>query len=227
MILTTPKIKKETAQKVQAFFQKFPRTDYKTGEFIYRSEQTLSTVYFLKKGHAKQLLLTEEGKELTLHIFNPGSFFPLIWAILDLPNKFTCQTLTYCEIYKAPKDDFLKFIKAEPEVLYDLTYRLLSAITGLSLRIENLTFGDAHRKTASTLLYLARHFAERKQNQAVFKVRFTHSEISDLAGMARETASKELEKMQKKKLILTQDRFITIPDLKKLESYVQTKGKKC
>jgi CRP/FNR family transcriptional regulator len=86
------------------------------------------------------------------------------------------------------------------------------------MRIEYLGYGRAEEKIISTLLFLARHFGEQKNNEVQIQYLFTHKDIASFAGVSRETASRELEKLLKRKLIAYKKHLITIKDIHLLEA---------
>jgi len=85
-------------------------------------------------------------------------------------------------------------------------------------RIEHLVFSDAYRRVISVLLYIAKHFGEESDNGIIVHHWFTQQDIATLVGVARETASNELIKLEKKGLIKHVDHSILFENIKKLNS---------
>ena len=205
--------------KIKNFFTKFPLQRYSKGEIVLHPEDNPSGAYYLASGHVREYAISPQGIEVTIHIFNPHSFFPMTWILSDIPNRYYYEAFTDVELYSAPKDKIMSFLKQEPDVVFDLTQRIFSGVDKLTARIEHLAFGKAYTRVVSVLIYLARHFGEKKDdNSVVFKYKLTHREIASLAGISRETASREWEKLQEQSLISYVDQMISIKDLKKLEA---------
>ena len=81
-------------------------------------------------------------------------------------------------------------------------------------RIEHLVFSDAYRRVISVLLYIAKHFGKSKDSRIVIvDHRFTQQDIATLVGVARETASIELVKLEKKGLIKYVDHSMIIENI--------------
>ena len=106
--------------------------------------------------------VTEDGKELTLNIFKPGSYFPMVWVMGDSPNKYEFQTLTKVELIRTSKESFLSFIEKDPEILMDLTRRILTGVDGLLTNIQYIFFGNSYHRVLSVLVICARRFGEKK-----------------------------------------------------------------
>lgn len=205
------------SQKLNSFFDKFPNTNFKKGEVLISSGTDPSGIFLLKSGFVRQYLFTKSGSELTMHFFKPGSAFPLFWAINDLPNNYNYQTLDNIEVQIAPKDKFLEFIRSDLEILFDLTSRLLFGLEGLLTRVESLASRGAKTRTIGIILFLGKHFGMTDGNKLSLTYPFTHEDISNLTGLTRETTSRELENLTKKRLILIKNHLITVPDVRLLQ----------
>ncbi|MBI2641680.1 Crp/Fnr family transcriptional regulator [Candidatus Roizmanbacteria bacterium] len=192
----------------EKFFSRFDLKRFSKGTRLINPEQKLSQVYFLKKGFAREYAISPQGNELTLHIFAPGSFFPMTWTIANIDNRYFYEAVTPLEIYSAPPSKVLEFLKNRPEILFDLTRRILIGLDKLLLRTEYLAFNRAEARICSMLLYLSRHFDE---------LPFTHSEIASFAAVSRETASRTLEKLQKRAIIWYKSRRIVIKNKEELK----------
>jgi CRP/FNR family transcriptional regulator len=104
----------------------------------------------------------------------------------------------------------------------DLTRRLLAGMQGLLTRLESLVFGEANVRTALLLLHYAKIFGEKTPEGTVVGVPLTHREIASWIGTTRETASLQVEALQKEGIIRYRGRTIVITNtdaLKKKASY--------
>ncbi len=87
---------------------------------------------------------------------------------------------------------------------------------------QTLMFGKAHAKVAATFVMLAKRFGKNgKDNQIVIHVSLTHRLIATLAGLTRETASHEIEKLQKEKVISKKRRLFVVNKIENLESKLE------
>jgi CRP/FNR family transcriptional regulator len=204
-------------RKIDRFFDKFPITNFKKGGVIISSGADPAGIYLLKSGFVRQYLFTKSGSELTMHFFKPGSFFPLFWAINNLPNNYNYQAFDKVEVQIAPKEKFLEFLKSDPEVLFDLSSRLLFGLEGLLTRTESLASQDARSRTIGIIHFLCKHFGNRTANTLKIAYPFTHEDIANLTGLTRETTSRQLENLTKKELISIKNHLITVPDIRLLK----------
>lgn len=211
-------------QKLEAFFAQFRLISYKKNETILRSDDQPPGVFYLKRGYVKLYSLCREGEELSLIIFKPEDFFPIGWAINNKVDPYYLDAMTSVELWRAPREEFVKFIKENPDVLFELTSRILIRLGGLLQRMEHLVFGNAGNKVASILVICAERFgrpagkAGKKEDQKIIvQLPLTHRDIANLAGITRETASLEIKKLEREGLISHRQRLLVVRNLKKLE----------
>ena len=202
--------------KLDSYFSRFPKKIFAKGKIIIDADETPDEAYYLKKGYVRAYTLSSQGVELTLHIFTPGSYFPMIFILNDITNRYYFEALTQADIYIIPKAKLVSFLRKNASILEDLTIRLLRGLDKMMMRIEYLVFSSAKVKVISALMFLARHFGKTEGEMLKISIPFTHREIAAFAGISRETVSRELEKMQKEKLISYKKQYITIKYVDKL-----------
>jgi len=204
-------------KKVDDFFASYPTIVYKKGETILRAEDSPLGVYYLKSGYVHQYIISPSGETFMVHIYKPGSFFPLMWVVNDTPNIFHFDAMTGTHIVRAPKDIFIAFLKDHPDALYYATQRLAAGLSGLVNRVGQLVLDDAYTKTILLLLYYADNFGEETAEGLALKLPLAHREIASWIGTTRETASLQVETLQKKGIITTHGRLLIIHDLSALQ----------
>lgn len=202
------------------FFAKFKSAQkFKKNQLILSPLAEPSGIFYIKSGFVRLYLISESGKELTLNIFKPGTYFSMIWALNNVPNIYFYESLTDVILLKAPKDAVVKHIMDNPGVLFDLTKRTLSGLDGMTRLMEALLTGNANQQIASVLLVLARRFGKNgKNNEITIDLPLTHRIIGTLSSLSRESTSLELEKLIKDNIISQKDHLIIIRNLKRLEN---------
>lgn len=209
-------------EKVGKFFGKFPLVVYKKGDFILRADDiTPPGIFFIKEGFVRQFLISKKGEMFVVHVFQPGSFFLMTWAINSQPNSYNFEAFTNCHLYKAPLLDVRNFVKENPEIMYNFTSRLLRGLDGLLTRMEYLMVESSYIKTASLLLYLAEKFGQKEGGSIIIHLSLTHKEIASWIGTTRETASLQLEQMKKQGFIDYQRKYILIRNPQNLQKEIR------
>lgn len=215
---------KQDLQKLdEIFFTKFSST-----QFFKKNHQILwpgvvpPGVFYVKSGYVRQYLIFNNGKELTVNILKPETYFPMIWAINNITNIYFYECLTDVTLIKAPRAAMMKQLESNPQLLYDLTKRTLSGLDGISKMMASIVTGSAYQQISSVILVLARRLGKpHNKTHIIIKVPLTHRIIGTLAGLSRETTSLELERLTKNKTISKKNRFLVINDIEKLEKESQ------
>ncbi len=203
-----PKIQKL----VGTYFEKFELKKFAKHEVIIKPSGG-QEIFFLTKGVVRMFSLSKKGGELTLNIFKAHALFPVSLVF----NKYAYDALTEVEGYFAPKLDFQRFIRRNPEVLFDLLERIYRGLDGFYMRLEALLSGDAFYRVLTQLIIYARRFGQKNQNTITFDFHLTHHQLASQTGLARESVTKEIKKLQEKGLIGYSGKKLLIYNLLKLE----------
>lgn len=210
---------------LERFFADFRSFNFQKRELILRAGDPIPGIYFLKRGFVRLYTVSSQGEELTLIIFQKGDIFPITWAVngfsLASAKNYYLESLTNSELKRAGKSSFIKFIRSNPDAIFELTLRLTERLNGLLLRAESFVFGDAKSRVASILLICAQRFGKKTERGVEVQVPLTHSDIASLIGVARETASIEVKKFEKRGLIGRKGRLILIKNAAGLRKIVQ------
>lgn len=149
----------QISQKLDIFFNKYTLVTGKKGDIFIHAEEPPAGIFYLKKGLIRQYVVTQKGEEITVNIFRPASFFPMMWAINKTSNKFYFEAISDVELWRAPSEDVVQFIKNEPDVMYDLLARLYKGLDGLLGRMTHLMSGNARAKVIFTILNMRDRFS--------------------------------------------------------------------
>lgn len=206
-------MKPETWQKLENFFSKYRLIKYKEGEIIYRPDDSFSTVAFIKSGYARLYSVSSKGQEVTIQIFKPVFYFSLIYALTDAENKYYFESVTDMEVWTAPKEDVLNFIKSDPELMFELTKHILTGFKDILENMESIMLGDASDKIVSIILSLSKSFGQKTEEKIIIDVATTHKIIASLTGLTRETVSYKLKQLENNNLISFKGKNLVIENL--------------
>ena len=214
-------VTEESVEKLDLFFSKFRPLNYKKHEVILRPDGSPTGVFYLSRGYVKLYALSESGQELSLIIFKPGDFFPMIWAFNDVNLTQYLEAMTAVEIQRCSKEEFKTFLQKNPEALWDVTGKILIRLRGILERMEYMVFGNAHQKVSSILVICAERFGVKRDGEILIRVPLTHRDIASLIGLTRETTSVELKKLDKMKIISKKGGLFRVQKLEKLKEEAQ------
>lgn len=210
----------------EEFYKQFKTRSYKKGEMLIRADDDPQGIFCLTKGYVRQYTISKTGFELTLHILRPVTYFPMVWAVNGTPNVYFFEALTLVEVGRAPRDEVVNFIKDRPTIIFELLSELIERYAETLTRMEHLVFSDAYRRVISVLIYIAKHFGEEKGKSVVVHHRFTQQDIATLVGVARETASVEMARLEKKGLVKYVDHAMVFENMADLNSELLSDSRK-
>ncbi len=194
------------------YFEKFELQSFVKQETIIKPSK-VAEIFFLTKGVVRMFSLSKEGSELTLNIYKAHALFPMSLTF----NKYTYDAQTAVQGYFAPKKDFESFLKSNPDVLFDLLERIYRGLDGFYMRLDALLAGNAYLRVLTQLIIYTRRFGKKNQNIITFEFHLTHHQLASQTGLARESVTKEIKKLQSKGLIGYNGKKLFVYDLSKLE----------
>lgn len=174
-----------------------------------------SSVYFLLEGWVKIRTYNLDGKEVTLNILGAGEIFGEMAALDEVPRSTDVITLAPTTIGNLPAQDFVELIHTEPLAGIRLAQLMARRLRQVNRRLR-LRESDSTSRVADILLFLAE--GQGKESPEGTKIpNLPHRELSSLSGLARETVTRVLSKLEKKGLIQRDREVLCIPDLHALE----------
>ncbi len=212
----------EGKSKLVGFFTQSRQYSYKGGDVILRPEDTPSGVYYIEKGFVKVYSITRDGEEKLHIIYKAGEFFPLIWAFSNVTKDVFYEALGEVFLRRRAKEEFLEFLTSDCArgccpTLFELVARLIDILGVHVDRVDNLELTKAYPRLVARLLFLAKRFGKKEGSGIVIDVPITHLDIANSINMTRETASREMEILERKKIIKYRGRLIVIKDTDKLK----------
>lgn len=200
---------------LQSFFYKFKLLSFAKGEAVISPLN--KKIFFLTKGVVKMTFLSKEGIELTLNIYKPFSIFPMSIVFNGKENKYLFSSLTKAEGYFAPLSAFRRLLKKNPGIVFDLLKRIYQGLDGFFLHLESLLLGDAYLRILTHLIIYAKRFGQVSTDKIIFNWQLTHQQLASQTGLARESVTREIKKLQDKGLIGYDGKKLFIYDISKLE----------
>ncbi len=176
------------------------------------------SVYFILSGWAKIRTYNMDGREVTLNILGKGELFGEMAALDEVPRSTDVITLTPTMIGSVPAQDFINLMHSEPMAGVRLAQLMAKRLRQVNRRLR-LRESDSQSRVADTLLFLAEGQGKTRQ-QGTEIPNLPHRELSSLSGLARETVTRVLTRLEKKGLIIREQDTMYIPDTAALERII-------
>ena len=176
-----------------------------------------SSVYFVVDGWVKIRTYNIDGKEVTLNILGPGEVVGEMAALDESPRSTDVISLTEAKVALLPAKAFVNFLEADSACGVRLAQLISRRLRQINRRLQ-LRESGSNARVVDILLFLA-EFRGRVSRAGVEIPNLPHRELGSLSGLARETVTRILGKLEAKGLI-QRDRerdIICIPSMDDLE----------
>jgi CRP/FNR family transcriptional regulator, cyclic AMP receptor protein len=174
-----------------------------------------SSVYFILDGWVKIRTYNLDGKEVTLNILGKGELFGEMAPLDEVPRSTDVITLVPTTIANMPAQDFVQFLHGEPQAGVRLAKLMARRLRQVNRRLR-LRESDSTSRVVDVLLFLADGQGVKRSSGWEIP-NLPHRELSSLSGLARETVTRVLSKLERKDLIVRDRDILLIPDAHALE----------
>lgn len=191
------------------------------GDIILGLESEPNGVYYISTGYVKQYSIKNNGDQSVHLIYGSGEIFPLIWAYLNIePEAHYYEAISDSLLWRISRDWFHEFATRRLEICYGLSLQLAQQYRIFADRIENLEYKKASQRVAYRILYLSSRFGVRHGKTMVIDVPITHELFASSVNLARESVSREFEKLEHQNIVKRRGRKILIHDMDALAAIV-------
>jgi len=185
----------------------------KKKDLIYLPGDRNDKVFLLKEGRVKISRLSEDGREMTMVILEPGEIFGESALYSEKEHRSTMaealDDALVCTIYK---NEFESLLKRNPDLSLRVTRAIGRKRREVESRLEDMVFRNVPSRLAHLLINLSKKYGKEKNAGVLLDVDLTHLEIANLIGSTRETTTTQLNNLKRQGLISIQNRQIYITD---------------
>ena len=179
-------------------------------------------IFILCSGRVKLTTSSTDGKRLILKIVEAGEVLGLSAAILDRPYEVTAETIQPSQVNFIKRDDFLKFLASYSEAAINTAIQLSEKYYLAQKEIRSLGLSHSTgEKVAKLLLDWCDAGGENTPKGIRLKVLLTHEEIAQMVGTTRETITRLLSDLKRRKVIDINGSTVMISNREALESMVR------
>ena len=196
------------------------RRFYPKNYYVYYQGDHSNCFYWVKSGLVKVVIIHEGGLEKILSINGPGSLFGETAAFDGKPYFASALVIEDAEIWSVTADDLFCIFETNPKLTKEILKSLTAKIRLLALQVEDLTFFDALRRIARTLVKLAHNCGQKEPTGIKILHRLTHQELANLVGTSRVTVTNTLQYLKETGVLEQKRGQITITDIDKLQSLI-------
>ena len=191
---------------------------YPRGSVILFQDDPGDSLYILRTGRVKVVLIGEDGREVILGVLEPGAHFGELALIDDQPRSAHVIAMEDAQLLILRREDFRRRVDANPTVAWALLCELSHRLRRADEKIGGLVLLDVPGRIARLLLDLS----EESGTDTIEKA-LTHQTIAQMIGASRETVSRSMKDFQKTGLIRVDRRRIAVANREALEKRSQVR----
>ncbi|MDO8673448.1 MAG: Crp/Fnr family transcriptional regulator [Dehalococcoidia bacterium] len=193
-----------------ALASRVDKESYRKGEIIFERDEAASTLYIITTGQVKISSPSPAGHEAVLALLADGEFFGELSLFDEKPHSATAQAMSNTSLLTLHRDDFLAFVRRQPEVAIKIFRVLSSRLRQTNEVLQDAAFLDIPSRLAKRLLELAESHGVRTPEGILIDLTLTQEEIAGMVGATRESVNKALRLYIDKGLISREKQRITI-----------------
>jgi CRP/FNR family transcriptional regulator, cyclic AMP receptor protein len=190
---------------------------YPKGAVLFGEQEAPRGIFILCKGRVKISMTSSEGKIVILRIAQPGEVMGLHAVVSGQPYQAGAETLEPCEVNFVRRDDFLRFLREQPEASLRASQQLSQSYQIACEQVRSLGLAQsATGKLAGFLLAWATKGQPAKQGTRVL-LTLTHEEIGQMIGLSRETVTRTMGDFKRLQWVDTKGATLVIQNKNALE----------
>lgn len=175
----------------------FVRRQFAKNQSILHEEDTLNYFYVILKGKVKIVQFSAEGKEKILAIHKRGDFFGEM-ALLDGRTLLaTVIAMEETAVGLISRDAFHQHLLMNNRVLREMLVLLCGRLRDAWSMMKVMSFADAEHRVRAAMLCMADQFGIQDSTGTRIDIKLTHSDIANFASLARETATRIINRLEK------------------------------
>jgi len=190
---------------------------YRRNQILYFEGGSALHLFALHSGLLKLVKPLENGRDRIMAVLFPGQLFGLE-ALTERSYPLTAVTLRDSEICASPREEFIAFLQANPDIALGMVRFLVGELRRTRAQVSDMSFKDARMKLATFLLSLVSVDSTNEDPKLSLTLPLSRQEISEVLELSPETVSRTLTAFRKEQLLTARGRKLTIQNRPGLEA---------
>jgi CRP/FNR family cyclic AMP-dependent transcriptional regulator len=196
-----------------------PRS-FAPGHVIFREGDASDTCYVVRSGHARAVRGSADGRQITLAHFGPGDIFGELAMFDDERRSATVETLDAVAAIAILGPDMRRLLREHPDLAAKLVIGLGRRLREANERLARQSFQTVQSRVAIVLGHLVAQAQAEGAGDDDVLVRVTQSDIAQLAGSSRESASRFLAVLERAGILEQGRGRVVVHDPAALAKYI-------
>ncbi len=196
-----------------------PRS-FEPGQVVFREGDASDTCYVVRAGHARAVRSHPDGRTITLASFGPGDIFGELAMFDDERRSATVEAIDAVEAIGVLGRDMRALLGRHPDIATKLLTGVTRRLRAANERLASQSFQTVQSRVAQVLWQLVDQARDEGTTDSDVLITLTQSDIAQLAGSARESASRFLAVLERAGIITQGRGRLTVHDPDALQRYV-------
>jgi CRP/FNR family transcriptional regulator len=188
------------------------------GVVLFVEGQTPRGIFIVCSGSVKLTTTSKDGKVLILKQAEAGEVLGLSAVISGTNYEMTVETAMPCQLNFIGRQDFMTLMQRESEVGMHAALWLSREFQGAYRDIHDLVLARSSSGKLARLLLSRAPVAVQHTGELHLRSGMTHEEMAQRIGSSRETVTRLLSELKKKRLIRLEGATLVIRDRTGLEA---------
>jgi CRP-like cAMP-binding protein len=196
-----------------------PRT-FQGGEAVFHEGDESDTCYVVRSGHVRAVREHTDGRILTLATLGPGEIFGELAIFDEERRSATIEALDDLEVVAILGGDMRRMLRLHPDIAVKLLAALSRRLRETNERLTRQSFQTVQSRVAHVLAEMVASSRSEGAPEHDVLITATQSDLAQLAGSSRESASRFLAVLERAGIITQGRGKLTVHDPAALEGYV-------
>jgi CRP/FNR family transcriptional regulator, cyclic AMP receptor protein len=193
---------------------------FAAGEMVFREGDSSDTCYVMRSGRVRAIRGHTDGRTITLATFGPGDIFGELAIFDDERRSATVEAVEETEAAAILGGDMRRLLHTHPDIAVKLLAALGRRLRETNERLTRQSFQTVQSRVASALLELVAAARADGAGDGDVLITATQTELAQLAGSSRESASRFLAVLERSGVITQGRGKLTVHAAGRLEGYV-------
>ena len=196
-----------------------PRT-FRAHQVIFREGDASDTCYVVEAGHARAVREHADGRSIALAHFGPGDIFGELAMFDDELRSATVEAIEEVDAIAILGADMRRLLREHADISYKLVIALGRRLRETNERLARQSFQTVQSRVAGVLGQLVIQAQNEGAGATDVLVTVTQSDVAQLAGSSRESASRFLAVLERAGIVSQGRGRLTVHEPEALKRYV-------
>lgn len=182
------------------------------GEFLFHQGDVSDTLYLVKEGCFKIVRLTEDGREVILHLAGRGEVLGEAVLFRESLQPASAIALESCRVCALNRERLEEVIRENPDLALDVIYSLGKRLYHSWEQSSELRTGSTQEKVLTLLIRLANEHGEPCSEGTRITIALTQQDIGDFVGASRVMVAQVLKTLASRNYLVKKGKYYILKD---------------